>query len=51
MWMACCYGVYSQGTIKADALFPQYRTVDIDAVHWWKLALLFLAMIWLYEFF
>jgi hypothetical protein len=50
MWIACCYGVYSQGEIKVDTLFPQYRTVGMDSAHWWKLAILFLAMIWLKEF-
>jgi len=51
LWIGCCYGVYSQGEISKDTLFPQYRTVDLDAIHWWKLLFLFLAMIWLKEFF
>lgn len=51
LWVACCYGVYSQGEIKYDSLFPQYRTVGLDSSHLWKLVILFLAMIWLKEFF
>lgn len=51
LWVACCYGVYSQGEIKVDTLFPQSRVVEIGAAQWWKLSLLFLAMIWLKEFF
>lgn len=51
LWIACCYGVYSQGEIKPDTLFPQYRTVGLTSAIWWKLAFLALAMIWLKEFF
>jgi len=51
MWLACCYGVYSEGEIKVDTLFPQSRIVALDTNHWCKLVLLFLAMVWLKEFF
>jgi hypothetical protein len=51
LWVACCYGVYSQGEIKVDTLFPQYRTITLDSTHLYMLVFLFLAMIWLKEFF
>lgn len=50
LWVACCYGVYSQGEIKVDTLFPQFRTVDLGGAHWLKFLFLFLAMVWLKEF-
>lgn len=51
LWIACCYGVYSTGDIDADSLFPQFRTVALNQNHIWKLVFLFLAMVWLKEFF
>jgi hypothetical protein len=43
--------VYSEGDIKVDSLFPQYRTVTLSAAQYVKLALLILSMIWIKEFF
>ena len=49
-WIICSCAIYSQGEIKPDTLFPQSRTVDLQTHNWWKLIILFLAMIWLKEF-
>jgi hypothetical protein len=49
--VASCFGVYSEGDIKVDSLFPQYRTVTLSASQYVKLALLILSMIWIKEFF
>lgn len=49
--VASCFGVYSEGDIKVDSLFPQYRTVTLSAAQYVELALLILSMIWIKEFF
>lgn len=49
--VSSCFGVYSEGDIKVDTLFPQYRTVTLGTAQWVKLVLLIISSIWIKEFF